>query len=481
MSVTETFDLLVIGSGPAGQKAAVQAAKAGRSVAIIERQREVGGACVHSGTIPSKALREKALQLTRVRQIGNAFQLGLRADVPFSVLLDGVGEIVAAHDRYMAAQLERNGIRCLRGRARFKTSTVLDVLRVDGSRFEVRGERILIASGSRPRQPPDLAVDHENILDSDSILALAYLPRSLAVVGAGVIASEYASMFAALGCEVTQIDRADRPLGFIDPELSGRYLESFSTAGGRFLAGRSVREARWDGVAQLDITLDDGTTLRADKMLIAQGRIANVEGLGLDAVGVQLSARGLIEVNDELRTNVPGIYAAGDVIGPPALASAAMEQGRRAACHALGLFAGAGQESVPAGIYTIPEIATVGLDEAEACRKFGGALVGRSQFKEIARGQIAGAQDGMLKLVSDAEGGTLLGVQVVGDGATELVHVGQMALATDATIDRFVDNVFNFPTLAEAYRVAALDIVKQRKNGTEEKGTDLFSLTLPRK
>ncbi|HZF16201.1 MAG TPA: Si-specific NAD(P)(+) transhydrogenase [Steroidobacteraceae bacterium] len=462
MNGIESFDLLVIGSGPAGQKAAVQAAKAGRRVAIIERQREVGGACVHSGTIPSKALREKALQLTRVRQIGNAFQLGLTADVPFAVLLDGVSEIVAAHDRYMAAQLERNGIRCFRGRASFKSPTVLDVLRIDGSHFDVRGERILIASGSRPRQPPDMTVDHENILDSDSILALAYLPRSLAVIGAGVIASEYASMFAALGCEVTQIDRAERPLGFLDPELSGRYLQSFTAAGGRFLAGRSVRAAGWDGVAQLDIALDDGTSLRADKMLIAQGRIANVEGLGLDAIGVKLSARGLIEVNDELCTTVRGIYAAGDVIGPPALASAAMEQGRRAACHALGLFAGAGQDSVPAGIYTIPEIATVGLDEAEARGKFGGALVGRSQFKEIARGQIAGAQDGMLKLVSDAGGRTLLGVQVVGDGATELVHVGQMALATDATIDRFVDNVFNFPTLAEAYRVAALDIVRQR-------------------
>src|SRR5882672_6092627 len=333
----DAYDYVVIGSGPAGQKAAIQAAKAGRRVALIERQREVGGACVHSGTIPSKALREKALQLTRARQAGNAFQLGIVASVPLSALLAGVEEIVAAHDRYMAAQLERNGIRCIRGRASFRSPTALDILRVDGTRLAIEGERILIAVGSRPRQPPELAVDHEHILDSDSILALAYLPRSLFVVGAGVIASEYASMFAALGCAVTQIDKSERPLGFLDPELSGRYLQSFTAAGGRFLAGRSVRAAGWDGVAQLDIALDDGTSLRADKMLIAQGRIANVEGLGLDAIGVKLSARGLIEVNDELCTTVRGIYAAGDVIGPPALASAAMEQGRRAACHALGL------------------------------------------------------------------------------------------------------------------------------------------------
>ncbi|MGH8262634.1 MAG: FAD-dependent oxidoreductase [Steroidobacteraceae bacterium] len=261
---------------------------------------------------------------------------------------------------------------------------------------------------------------------------------------------------------VTQIDRSERPLAFLDVELSERYLRSFTAAGGRFFAGRSLASAHWDGVEQLDIVLDDGTALRADKMLVAQGRIANVDGLGLDAAGVRLTSRGLVEVDENLRTSAPTIHAAGDVIGPPALASAAMEQGRRAACHALGLFAGAGHEIVPAGIYTIPEIATVGLDEAEARLRFGGALVGRAEFREIARGQIAGAQDGLLKLVSDPEGRTLLGVQVIGDGATELVHVGQMALATDASIDRFIDNVFNFPTLAEAYRVAALDIAKRR-------------------
>ena len=462
MSERLEFDFLVIGSGPAGQKAAIQASKAGCRVALIERLRAVGGACVHSGTIPSKALREKALQLTRARQVGNAFNMGLAADVPLAQLIDGVEDIIRAHDHYMAAQLERNGIRCLRGRARFKSPSALDVLRIDGTTFEVRAPRIVIATGSRPRQPAELAVDHEHVLDSDSILALAYLPRSLVVVGGGVIACEYASTFAALGCAVTQVDRAARPLGFLDAELSERYVQALGASGGRFLAGRSIASAHWDGVEMVHVTLDGGTHLDADKMLIAQGRIANVEGLGLKCAGVKLTARGLVEVNGELQTTAAGIYAAGDVIGPPSLASAAMEQGRRAACHALGLLVGAGHELVPSGIYTIPEIATVGLDEAAARQKWGSVVVGRAEFHEIARGQIAGAQDGLLKLVSDPEGRTLLGVQIIGDGATELVHIGQMGLAAGATVDQFVDCVFNFPTLAEAYRVAALDIVKRR-------------------
>ncbi len=462
MSEPRKVDFLVIGSGPAGQKAAIQAAKAGCRVALIERLKEIGGACVHSGTIPSKALREKALQLARARHIGSAFELGLAAHVPLAKLLEGVEQVVAAHDRYMLEQLERNGIECLRGRAEFKSPQRVDVQRIDGTHYEIEAGRVVIATGSRPRQPPEITLDHEHILDSDSILSLAYLPRSLVVIGAGVIACEYASMFAALGCLVTQIDRAGRPLAFLDVELSSRYADALLAFGGSFHGERTAARATWNGVDQVEVVLDDGTSLAADKVLVAQGRIANVERLGLAAAGVRLTARGLIEVDDELRTSAPSIYAAGDVIGPPALASAAMEQGRRAACHALGLLAGTGHDLLPTGIYTIPEIATVGLDEAAACAKWGAAVTGRAEFREVARGHIAGVQEGLLKMVSDPQGRTLVGVQVIGDGATELVHVGQMGLAAGATIDQFVDNVFNFPTLAEAYRVAALDIVKRR-------------------
>jgi NAD(P) transhydrogenase len=270
MSERLEVDFLVIGSGPAGQKAAIQAAKAGCRVALIERLKEVGGACVHSGTIPSKALREKALQLSRARQIGNAFQLGLAADVPFAKLLDGVEQVIAAHDRYMLEQLERNGIRCLRGRAEFKSPQLVSVQRIDGTSFDIEARRVVIATGSRPRQPPEITPDHEHILDSDSILALAYLPRSLIVIGAGVIACEYASTFAALGCVVTQIDRAERPLAFLDVELSTRYADALLAFGGAFRGGRTAVRTTWDGVAQVAVVLDDGTVLHADKVLVAQ-------------------------------------------------------------------------------------------------------------------------------------------------------------------------------------------------------------------
>ena len=277
MSERVAVDFLVIGSGPAGQKAAIQAAKAGCRVALVERLKEVGGACVHSGTIPSKALREKALQLSRARQVGNAFELGLTPDVPLAKLLGGVEQVIAAHDRYMLEQLERNGIRCLRGRAEFKSPQLVSVQRIDGTSFDIEARRVVIATGSRPRQPPEITLDHEHILDSDSILALAYLPRSLVVIGAGVIACEYASTFAALGCAVTQIDRAERPLAFLDVELSTRYADALHAFGGTFHGRRTAVRATWDGVAQVAVVLDDAIVLHADKVLVAQGRIANVE------------------------------------------------------------------------------------------------------------------------------------------------------------------------------------------------------------
>jgi len=462
------FDFVVIGSGPAGQKAAIQAAKVGKRVAVIERDRRVGGACVHTGTIPSKSLREHALR-QRVRQV-DLF------DEPIQSLLDGVGETVAAHDAYMAAQLERNGIALLRGRARFvarqahaKDSAPHEICmrRIDGADVAVRAPLIIIATGSRPRAPTHLAIDHEHILDSDSILSLAYLPRSLLVLGGGVIASEYASMFAALGCKVTQADQQDRPLSFLDAELTGFYVDELRRNGGEYLPKAEATATRWDGVSEVHTMFRNGSEITAEKVLVALGRTANVDGLDLDAAGVALTSRGHVQVNDSLETTVRGIYAAGDVIGPPALASVSMEQGRRAACHALGLLVPSDPVSrLPSGVYTIPEIATVGLDEAGARRHFGGAVVGRARFEEIARGQINGCQHGLLKLIADPGGRRVVGVQIAGDSATELVHIGQLGLAAELDVDAYVDNVFNFPTMAEAYRIAALDIVKQRSRST---------------
>jgi len=455
----EIFDVVVIGSGPAGQKAAIQAAKAGRRVAVIERDRQVGGSCVHRGTIPSKSLREHALR-QRVRQVD-------LMDQPIQSLLDGVGKTVAAHDAYMAAQLERNHVRLLRGRANFNSSHALVIRRIDGSASMVRAKVIIIATGSRPRTPANLAVDHEHVLDSDSILSLAYLPRSLLVLGGGVIASEYAAMFAALGCKVTQADQYERPLGFLDPELTTFYVDELHRNGGEYIPNAEAVSTKWDGISQVRTEFKDGRTVLTDKVLVALGRVANVDGLTLSAAGISLTSRGHIQVDDELQTTAPGVYAAGDVIGPPALASVSMEQGRRAACHALGLLVPSDPVSrLPSGVYTIPEIATVGLDEHEARRHFGGAIVGRARFEEIARGQINGCQRGILKLVADPGGRRVVGVQIAGDSATELVHIGQLGLAAELDVDAYVDNVFNFPTMAEAYRIAAFDIVKQRGRAT---------------
>jgi NAD(P) transhydrogenase len=466
------FDVIVIGSGPAGQKAAIQAAKAGRRVAVIERDRQVGGSCVHTGTIPSKSLREHALR-QRIRRVD-------LMDEPIQSLLDGVGETVAAHDAYMAAQLERNHVALVRGRASFVSPRELRIQRIDGSAQTLHAPITIIATGSRPRPPAHLSVDHEHVLDSDSILSLAYLPRSLLVIGGGVIASEYAAMFAALGCKVTQADQLDQPLAFLDPELTAFYLDELRRNGGEYIPRCEAAAARFDGVAQVRVEFKNGRVIEADKVLVALGRLANVDGLNLAAIGVQLTERGHVRVNENLETTVPGIYAAGDVIGPPALASVSMEQGRRAACHALGLLVPSDPVSrLPSGVYTIPEIATVGLDEHGARRHFGAALVGRARFEEIARGQINGCQRGLLKLIADPGGRRVVGVQIAGDGATELVHIGQLGLAAELDVDAYVDNVFNFPTMAEAYRIAAFDIVKQRaRHITADSVADAVSAVL---
>jgi NAD(P) transhydrogenase len=459
----QRFDFLVLGSGPAGQKAAIQAAKCGLRVAVIEQESTVGGACVHTGTIPSKSLREQALRYRASRGLsGNAL-----LDVPLCDLLAGVAETVEAHDRYMAAQLERNRIALLRGRGRFTGPNTVTVRQPDGGDIEAIADLMVIATGSRPRAPANIAIDHEHVLDSDSILSLPYLPRSLLVSGSGVIASEYASMLAALGCRVIQVDRSPRPLAFLDAELTDCYVEELVANGGEYRGGLALEAASWDGVCQTVCRLSDGSEVKVDKVLVASGRLANIDALNLQAAGIEVGSRGHIVVDENFATTAPGIYAAGDVIGPPALASVSMEQGRRAACHALGLLVNSDLGTAPpAGIYAIPEMATVGSDETAVRKHLGGVLVGRARFAEIARGQIAGCQRGLLKLVADPDGRRVLGAQVVGDGAADLVHIAQMGIAAHFDVDAFVDNVFNFPTMAEAYRVAALDIVRQRRTAS---------------
>lgn len=460
--IESQYDLVVIGSGPAGQKAAIQAAKAGKSVALIEQTRELGGSCVHRGTIPSKTLKENALRVKNMRSNAELSHFQLREDVELATLIDRLNEVLAEHDNYMRRQLERNEITLIHGRAKFLSPNQLEVTKLQQEAECISASNIIIASGSHPRQPPNIHIDHEYIFDSDSILSMMYLPKSLTVLGGGVIASEYASIFQALGVKVTMIDRYPRPLGFLDDDLTDVFIQAFEQMGGTWVGNTVVEECHWNNVDSVETVCADGNIYKSEKLLCAAGRLANVKDLHIEQAGLALNDAGLISVDGQLRTSVPHIFAAGDVIGPPSLASASMEQGRRASCNALDISVGKMHSMIPTGIYSIPELSSVGLSETQARKTHGDVLVGKAKFDEIARGQISGIQNGMLKIVCDAQGEKVLGVMIVGEGATELVHVGQMALLHEADVDLFVDCIFNFPTLAEAYRVAALQIIGQR-------------------
>ena len=465
MSTPATFDIVIIGAGPAGQKAAIQGAKAGKRVALIERERGIGGSCVYRGTIPSKTLRESALHLDRLRRASAAFEFSLKPDAEISTLLSRLEEVVHTHDTYMSKQLRRNGISLFHGRARFLDDRTVEMQAVDGARQQFTADYFVIATGSRPRNPPEIPVDHENILDSDSLLSMLYLPRSLAIIGGGVIGCEYASIFALLGVNVTLIDRAKAPLQFMDQELVAQFIASFEQHGGHYLGQQTIQSVQWDGAAHAVTLLGDGQIIKSEKLLVALGRQANIEDLNLSAAGLDVNAKGSLSVNQFCQTAVPHIYAVGDMVGAPALASKAMEQGRGAVRHALNLPLGDAASTIPIGVYTIPEMASIGLDEKMASERFRNPLVGRAKFEEVARAQISGAGHGLLKLIADPNGERLLGVQIVGDSATELIHLGQMALQQGALVESFIDNVFNFPTYAEAYRVAALDILTQISKG----------------
>jgi NAD(P) transhydrogenase len=460
------FDLICLGSGPAGQKAAIQAAKAGFRACIVEREPLVGGSCLLSGTIPSKALREQALRYRRMQGSATSLAVELRGDAPLSALLHGVDAVIAAQDRYLLAQLKRNGVELLRGKGVFLDAQRIEVQHLDGSRELLQAPRVLLATGSRPRHVAAIEVDHEHIVDSDSILSLPYIPRSMLVLGSGVIACEYASIFAALGCRVTLLDKAAEPLGFLDPPLRAGFLSAFRAMGGDYRAGAEVTGARFDGFSQVEVTLrgagPPGETLAADIVFAAFGRVANLDGIGLEALKLGISSRGTVQVSERFETNIPGVFAAGDAIGPPALACAAADQGRRAALVALGLPPPPVTSLVPSGVYTIPEIACVGLSQGEAAAKNIDIIAGRADFSEVARAHIAGEPNGFLTLLCERSSARVVGVQVLGEGATDLVHLGQAAIATRATADFFIEQIFNFPTLTEAYRIAAFDILKQR-------------------
>jgi len=461
------YDVAVIGSGPAGQKAAVQAAKAHKKVALIERDRLLGGACVHRGTIPSKTLRENALRIRSMRQNAALSNFTLAEDTELATLIDRLDQVLKSHDAYMLKQMQRNHIDRIHGRAKFLGPQQLQIDQVRSAPITIDVTKVIIACGSYPRAPDHVPIDHEHVFDSDSILSMLYLPKSLTVLGGGVIASEYASIFQTLGVAVTMIDKYPAPLGFLDSDLTEHFVKDFKAMGGTWLGNKEVEKVHWDNLSQVVSECSDGSVIKSEKLLCAAGRLANVKGLDIDKAGLELNERGLISVNDALQTSVSSIYAAGDVIGPPSLASASMEQGRRASCNALQIPVGQMSQTIPIGIYAIPELSSVGLSEQQAREKYGDVTIGRADFSEIARGHISGLQSGMLKIVCDADGRQLLGIMISGEGATELIHIGQMAILSGADVDIFVESVFNFPTLAEAYRVAALAIIGQRAQNSD--------------
>ena len=449
------YDLVVIGSGPAGQRAAVQAAKLGKRVAVIERRRDVGGMCINTGTIPSKTLREAVLDLSGLRQralYGDQFQ---PVRVSVEALLQRTDDVMRREREVVRAQLGRNGIDLLEGEGFFESPARVRVTGVGGTRV-LDARFVAIAVGSTPGVPPGIEVDHQGILSSDDILSLKRLPRTLAVVGAGVIGLEYATIFAALGIQVTLLDMRETLLEMVDREIVEALINQARELGVTLRLGEMVAGIQ-SSADQQTVTLKSGKRFVTQMVMVSAGRQGATDGLGLENAGLQADVRGRLEVDANYRTRVRGIYAIGDVIGFPALASTSMEQGRLASCHMFGVPTHSVPELFPYGIYAIPEVAWVGASEHELTKQSVPYETGVARYREIARGQILGDQHGMLKLIVHLETRRILGVWCLGTQATELVHIGQAVMALGGTLEYFIDSVFNYPTLAECYKVAALD------------------------
>src|SRR6266550_1575582 len=458
MSDSFDYDLICIGSGPAGQRGAVQAAKLGKRVAMIERRSTVGGTCLVTGTIPSKTFREAVLYFAGAgaRPDGGSTRNMQRPTV--SELLSRVDGVVAREGEVIANQLSRNGVEVMCGEAAFVDPHRIRVTG-EGSWREISAENFLIATGTRTVPLSNVESNGETIISSDEIGGLKRLPRSLAVVGAGVIGIEYASMFASLGVEVTVIDRRDRPLEFVDAEIVDELIHQMRKRNVNFRFGEAV-----EGVTVNDgppkravLQLESGKRIVADMALFSVGRVGATEALALENAGLAADDRGRIAVDGQFRTSVPHIFAAGDVIGYPSLAATSSEQGRLAACHALGVSAAPMADHFPIGIYSVPEISMVGSTEQTLTKEKVPYEVGLARYREIARGQILGDYSGLLKMLFHRKDQRLLGVHIIGTGATELLHIGQAVLGLGGGLDYFLSTVFNYPTLAECYKVSALN------------------------
>jgi len=454
------YDLIVIGSGPAGRRAAIQAAKFGKSVLVVERGRRVGGVSVHTGTIPSKTLRETALNLSGWRErgfYGRSYRV--KQDITADDLSARLRMTLTHEVEVLENQFARNQVSTMKGEARFKDRKTITVHKESGETTEITADRFLICVGTIPFRPDYVPFDGKCVLDSDEILDLTAMPKSLAVIGAGVIGIEYATIFSALDVPVTLIEPRHKMLDFIDRELVADLTHQLRDRGVQLRFGSQAAEIKRSPTSErCEITLENGRVVRSHIVLFAAGRMGATNSLNLDACGLSVDHRGRLKVDPKtFQTEVPHIYAAGDVIGFPSLASTSMEQGRIAACHAFEEKAHKPPEFFPYGIYAVPEISTVGLTEEEVIEKGIPYECGVARFRETSRGHIMGLNNGMLKMLFSLKTRKLLGCHIVGEGATELIHIGQAVLNLGGGLDYFVENAFNYPTLAEAYKVAALD------------------------
>lgn len=454
--IEQQFDLVVIGSGPAGQKGAICAAKLRKRVAVVDRTLMIGGVCVHTGTIPSKTVREAIFQLTGAA-VKSFYTQRENGDISVQDLACRVRTIIARETEVIRAQLKRNSVAIFQGVAQFMDANTIEVANED-ERAVLHAEHILIACGTRPARSPDIPFDGKRILDTDEISGIEGVPKELIVVGAGVVGLEYASFFAALGSEVTLIDQRPVILDFADREIVDALAYHLRQMGATFRLGEKVTRVSFDASRdRVYAELESGKKIQGHTLLYCVGRQANADSLRLELAGLTPDSRGKVVVNESLQTAVPHVYAAGDVIGFPALASTSMEQGRLASCHMFGARAEHMPELFPYGIYTIPEISMVGQTEEKLTAGKVPYEVGVAKYAELAKSMMLGDESGMLKLLFNRNDLKLLGVHVIGQRATEIIHIGQAVLSYGGTIEYFRDTVFNYPTLAEAYKVAALD------------------------
>ncbi len=458
--MTTHYDFIAIGSGPAGKRASIQAAKLGKSVLLIEKNPVVGGVSVHTGTIPSKTLRETVLFLSGWRQrgiYGRSYKV--KENITAEDLTQRLQSTLSHEVEIIQHQLMRNNVEILHGHARFKDEHTLTVEDSEGTMVDYSADNFLICVGTKTRRPENIPFNGDSIIDSDEIINMRRIPKKLLVVGGGVIGMEYATIFKALDIEVTILESNDYILSFVDREIVEEFIHHLRDCNIslRFADELKSIETRDDG--KVICRLKSGKSLLVDTVMFAAGRqgVTGPDDLALETVGVETDHRGRITVNENYQTNIPHIYAAGDVIGFPSLASTSLEQGRAAACHAFGTEVHSQPELFPYGIFSVPEISMVGLTEKECNERGISYEIGIALFRETARGQIIGLREGMLKMLFSIETQKLLGVHIVGEGATELVHIGQAVIALGGTLDYFVQTVFNYPTLAEAYKVAALD------------------------